>query len=330
MSIRLASLFSGCGGFDLAFAQQGFRIVFAIDNDRHACETYRRNLGDHIVCADIADYDLDSIPECDLIIGGFPCQDFSKIGHTNLFLGKGIESERGNLYLNFVKAVARRQPVMFCAENVLGLLSANGGRAIQRIIDDFSSVGYMVYHTAVNFADYGVAQQRKRVLIFGVRKDCKGMMMLPLPTHLKSEWITASQAFEGVEDVEANNEISEHKEITIERLRRIPPGGNWKNIPQGRYAPPGRAYLANYLRRLHPDRPAFTILANSGSGYLEYHYEHLRSLTNRERARLFGYADDFFFCGAMGSVRRQIGNSVPPGGMPAFAEAIRLFIEEKK
>ena len=165
--ISIVSLFSGCGGMDLGFEiAKGFDVKWANDLDQKACETYKRNLGDNIVCDDINEINLNDIPASDLILGGFPCQDFSMIWKRG-----GINTDRGNLYKNFVEIVSCKNPLMFIAENVKGLLTANKRKAITKIIEDFSSTGncgYKVNAYLVNFADYGVAQLRERVWIIGV------------------------------------------------------------------------------------------------------------------------------------------------------------------
>ena len=122
---KLLSLFSGCGGLDLGFLQAGYEIVWANDNEHWSCETYKKNFGDHIHEGSIVDVDFSKVPDCDIITGGFPCQDFSVTSKRG-----GLETDRGNLYKQFVRAVDEKRPKVFIAENVKGLLSANKGRAI--------------------------------------------------------------------------------------------------------------------------------------------------------------------------------------------------------
>ena len=198
---RLLSLFSGCGGMDLGFKQAGYEVVWANDFDEYAGRTYKRNFGDHMVVASITDIDLESLPEADIITGGFPCQDFSMISKRG-----GIETERGNLYTYFVKAVQQVKPKIFVAENVKGLLTANQGEAIKRITEDFEALGFTLHVKIYNFANYGVAQVRERVLIVGVRDDVDFEYQPPLPTRDQSNYFTSGEALVDVEKVEANNE----------------------------------------------------------------------------------------------------------------------------
>lgn len=120
--MKLLSLFSGCGGMELGFVQEGFEVVWANDNDVSACRTYRRNFGNHIVQGDISNIDINALPYADVVTGGFPCQDFSMIWKR-----EGINTQRGNLYKYFVEIVNIVKPKVFIAENVKGLLSANKG-----------------------------------------------------------------------------------------------------------------------------------------------------------------------------------------------------------
>lgn len=327
MANKFVSLYSGCGGGDLGFFQAGFDIIWANDIEERACETYEKNFGKHIHCGDIADIDLTTIPECDVILGGFPCQDFSMIWKRG-----GINTERGNLYKYFVDAVNLRNPKVFVAENVKGLLSANKGEAIKKIRDDFSKTGKYGYNTEihlVNFADYGVPQVRQRVLIIGTRKDLEEEFSFPEPTHNKGNYMSAKEALEGVENVPFNNEHQNILSKTVEKLKLIPPGGNFTDIPKDspHYV---KGMISHVYRRLHPDKPSTTIIAAGGGGTWGYHFNENRPLTNRERARLFGYPDDFKFEGTITEVRKQIGNSIPPSGMRIIAEAINDFVNRNR
>jgi DNA (cytosine-5)-methyltransferase 1 len=182
--------------------------------------SYARNIGSHIVCGDIAEILPETIPDVDVIIGGFPCQDFSMIWKRG-----GIETERGNLYRFFVEAVRTKMPKVFVAENVKGLLTANKGAAIEQIARDFAKIGYVVNVDLYNFADYGVPQLRERVLIVGVRADIDWKFAKPTATHNSKTYKTSGQALQGVEKVKANNERHKITEKTKKMLELIPEGG---------------------------------------------------------------------------------------------------------
>jgi len=325
---RVLSLFSGCGGMDLGFAQEGFEVVWANDFEHWACETYKKNFGEHIVEGDIADIDFSNTPDCDVITGGFPCQDFSMIWKRG-----GIETDRGNLYRHFVRAVATKLPKVFVAENVKGILTANKGKAIKQIVKDFQKIdgaGYRIYINLFNFAEYGVPQLRQRVVIVGIRNDIPFEFIKPISTHHEGNYPTTGDALRGVENVLHNNEHMNIHERTKKIISLIPPGGNFKDIPKDSpyYV---KGMISHVYRRIHPDKPSTTIIAGGGGGTWGYHHIEPRPLTNRERARLFGYPDDFIFEGNISQVRRQIGNSVPPPGARAVAKELRkLFTDNFK
>ncbi|MDP4117164.1 MAG: DNA cytosine methyltransferase [Bacteroidota bacterium] len=320
---KILSLFSGCGGLDLGFVQAGFETVWANDNDHWSCETYKRNFGNHIVEGDIADINFKNTPDCDLITGGFPCQDFSMIWKRG-----GLTTDRGNLYKFFVRAVAEKKPKAFVAENVKGLLTANKGQAIKQIVKDFQNVdqvGYRIYANLFKFAEYGVPQLRERVIIVGIRSDIPFEFKKPLPTHTPDTYVTAKEALKGVDNISWNNEPLAIKEHTRQLISLIPPGGNFADIPKSNpyYV---KGMISHVYRRLHPDKPSTTIIAGGGGGTWGYHYQEPRPLTNRERARLFCFPDDFIFEGNITQVRRQIGNAVPPKGVRLVAEELmKLF-----
>lgn len=326
---KVISLFTGCGGLDLGFHQMGYDIVWANDFAHWACKTYEKNFDGKIVEGDIEKIDPytdKSIPKCDLILGGFPCQDFSMIWKR-----PGLNGERGNLYKSFLRFVDAKKPKAFIAENVKGLLTANNGKAIQQIIEDFQSIapGYVVKAKLYKFAEYGVPQFRERVLIVGVRVDTKFDFEHPKPTHGpngKKPFYTAGEAIKGATKIKYNNELINIADKTREMLKLIPEGGNFTDIPKGHplYV---KGMISHVYRRLKLDEPSKTIIAAGGGGTWGYHYPEPRPLTNRERARLQSFPDDFIFEGSVAEVRRQIGNAVPPRGVHAIAKALLPLFE---
>jgi DNA (cytosine-5)-methyltransferase 1 len=321
--LKIMSLFAGCGGMDLGFVMAKhpkfrYEIVWANDFDKDACSTYRKNFkGVKVVEGDIWAVDLRETPDADVIIGGFPCEDFSVLrGGTR----EGFKAKRGLLYTKFVEAVSIKQPLFFVAENVKGLLSIEDGWAIQKIKDDFAKVdhaGYNVQHKLINFADYGVPQKRERVIIVGVRNDLKVRFLYPKPTH-EDRHVPAKIALKGVEKVKFNNEKLRILPSTEEKLSKIPAGGNYRDLPEGA----DKNWMSLIYKRLHPDKPSPTIVACGGGGTWGYHWKEPRALTNRERARIQTFPDRFEFIGSTTEVRRQIGNAVPPLGIRPIAEQL--------
>lgn len=325
--IRIISLFSGCGGLDLGFEQVGdYKTVWANDFKHEACETFRNHFGDVILEGDIEQvdpYTNQDIPECDIILGGFPCQDFSIIWKR-----PGLDGERGNLYKSFLRFVDAKKPKAFVAENVKGILTANKRKAIRQIIEDFQNIapGYVVIPHLYNFAEYGVPEYRERVLIVGIRSDLGFNFEHPKPTHGSSEGllplVTVRDAFNGVENVKYNNEYLRVTDRTKTIISLIPEGGNFTAIPKDSpyYV---KGMISHVYRRIHRDEPSKTIIAAGGGGTWGYHFPENRPLTNRERARIQSFPDDFVFFGNTTEVRRQIGNAVPPVGVHALANALK-------
>ena len=237
--MKTVSLFSGCGGMDLGFIQAGAQVVWANDFAPAACATYRLNIGEHITEGDIADH-FDSMPrKADAVIGGFPCVDFSMLGKR-----RGLKGDSGQLYRWMVKAIERTQPAFFVAENVPSLLTSNDGEAWIVIKDAFSLPGYQLVPVIVNFADYGLPQRRKRLLIIGSKFD----WMLPLATHRRE--VTTGEALANIPADAPNHEPLPLSPTEENLLPYIGEGENLR-IAWERDAKVQK-YLAHYK---HPPRP---------------------------------------------------------------------------
>lgn len=298
-----------------------YEVAWANDFDKNACATYKKNLNHDIVCGDIWKIEFEHVPKADIIIGGFPCQDFSMLRGNR----PGFKSERGLLYTKFVESVAKKQPLFFVAENVKGLLTTHNGEAMKRITHDFAEVkphGYEVCPKLINFADYGVPQNRERIIIVGIRKDLGLKFEFPEPTHKKNP-VPIKVALKGVEYAEYNNEKISILPSTKKKLELIPPGGNYKNLPGHK----NKNWMSLIYKRLHPDQPSPTIVANGGGGTWGYHHSEPRPLTNRERARIQSFPDEFQFTGSVSEVRKQLGNAVPPEGIRPIAEQLLKTVE---
>ena len=318
---QLISLFSGCGGMDLPFHKAGFDVVWAIDSNQYACKTFSRNIAAVIINDSIENIDIAQVPEAEICIGGFPCQDFSLIWKR-----PGLEGTRGNLYTYFLDFVNKKKPKAFVAENVKGLLSANNYQAIKQIISDFETIapGYLVKPKLYNFADYGVPQFRQRVLLVGIRMDTGFDFVHPQAEYgpnRQHPYRTAGEALKDVEQVVENNQNHQIRDRTVEILNRIKAGGNFSDIPKDS-AYYVKGMISHVYRRINPEKPSSTIIAGGGGGTWGYHYPEPRALTNRERARLQTFPDDFVFEGSVTEVRRQIGNAVPPEGIGAVVESL--------
>lgn len=291
---------------DLGLIQAGHHVIWANDIDENAVATYRRNIGNHIICADIKNININDIPNSDVIVGGFPCQGFSLAN-----LRRNVADERNQLYLFFKGIVEAKQPRYFIAENVKGILSLEKGQVIKQIVKDFSDAGYLVEVHKVNMADYGVPQHRERVIIIGQRRNIAERMLFVFPekTHFKDRepyWVSIREAIEnlpevGLDNGDPNNVYSNYKVVV-------------------------RNFTAH--RQTDPDKPSPTILArgNGKGGVCAIpHYNGARRLSVRESATIQTFPQDFIFEGKLGSCYRQIGNAVPVKFGRLLGESLNLL-----
>lgn len=332
---KLAELFCGPGGLSLGAVSASLdsgnerysvKPVWANDIDPDACKTHSKNIHPDnpsaVVCAPVEEIDFKKVPHFDALAYGFPCNDFSVVGER-----KGFEGEYGPLYTYGVKAIHIHNPKWFIAENVGGLKSANNGLAFQRILEDLERAGkgYRLVSHLYKFEEYGVPQCRHRIVIVGIRKDLNLEFKVPAPTTPYG-YVSVRTAIENppIPKDAPNNELTKQSKIVVKRLKYIPPGKNawYEGIPKNLRLKVKMAKMSQIYRRLHPDKPAYTITGSGGGGTHVYHWDENRALTNRERARLQTFPDDFIFEGSKESVRKQIGMAVPPKGVQIIIGAI--------
>jgi len=312
--MKVVSLFSGAGGLDLGLQWAGHDIVWANDIYLDAVETYRKNIGDHVDTRDICEIDAHDIPDCDVVVGGFPCQGFSVANW-----GRSMADPRNQLYRELVRIIKAKSPRYFVAENVKGLASMESGAVLKKIVSQFEGLGYRVRYSVLNAADYGVPQARMRLIILGERLDLPVRAEFPpKPTHADpavsvslglEPWLTVGKA-----------------------LDRFPePGSEIAPIPNhtaSKYKLRFNGHLGH--RFIEPGRPAPTVTARGdekGGVVVLHHPGNHRRMTARELAAVQSFPDSFVFCGTRTSAYRQIANAVPPllgfavGQLLAEAEA---------
>lgn len=333
---KLAELFCGPGGLALgaisASATKGNTIylvepIWANDIDKWSCKTYERNI--HlgypkaiVVCNPVQQVKFEKVPHFDALAFGFPCNDFSIVGEQ-----KGFKGKYGPLYTYGIKAIEIHNPKWFLAENVGGLKSANNGIALLKILQDLKNAGkgYNLTVHLYKFEDYGVPQYRHRIVIVGIRKDLGLDFKVPAPIT-PNKHISVKQAItiSPIQIDAPNNEPTKQSDIVIERLKYIPPGKNawYEGIPNKLRMNVKGARLSQIYKRLDPNRPSYTITGSGGGGTHVYHWEEHRALTNRERARIQTFPDNFVFEGPKEIVRKQIGMAVPPKGAQVIIEAV--------
>ena len=329
---KMVSLFSGCGGLDLGFERAGFEIVFANDFDKDAQAVYRLNIGE-IDGRDIHTISETEIPDCDILTAGFPCQPFSNAGNR-----KGVHDSRGMLYKECIRIISEKMPKVVVFENVKGLLSTkyiDGRNLPDVIIDDLSNmngVGYNVQHRLLNASDYGVPQNRQRVVFVGIRKDIAKEFIFPV--EQPKDKLTLKYVLDIPSDV-PNQVAWGLSPQQIEMIEYIPEGGSWKDVPYEHLAPRFKKirdnmkkyHSPNFYRRFSRDEICGTITASAqpeNCGII--HPTENRRYTIREVARIQTFPDSFLFIDDtqknITAMYKVIGNAVPANLAYAVAKAI--------
>lgn len=329
---HMGELFCGPGGLawgasHAVIENPNYRIVhqWANDFDADTCETYRNNIcpnnRNSVYCEDVHTLDINKLGDIDAFSFGFPCNDFSVVGEQ-----KGFEGTYGPLYTYGIKVLRRYQPLWFLAENVGGLQSANEGNAFEKIKEDMVSCGYRIYPNLYKFEEYGIPQARHRIIIVGIRNDMPFEFRIPSPAPYADIDNSCRTAIEvpPIPADAANNELTRQSDQVVQRLNHILPGQNafTADLPEELQLNVKGAKISQIYKRLDPDKPSYTVTGSGGGGTHIYHWEDPRALTNRERARLQTFPDDFVFVGKKESVRKQIGMAVPCRGAQIIYEAI--------
>lgn len=353
---RMGELFSGPGGMALgarlaARAVQGIELqhAWANDYDLDTCKTYRRNVlvpeygddakvvessaalpaaGGGVVHQNVHHLDIDGLAEVDGFAFGFPCNDYSLVGEW-----KGLRGEYGPLYTYGVRVLASKQPKWFVAENVSGLRGANEGNAFRQILEHLQAPDdgprYRIVPHLYSFDEYGVPQRRQRIVIVGIREDIDVEFRVPSPKIYNGVDVTAKSALTipPIALDAPNHEFGRQSKQVAERLSYLEPGENAFS-PRALQAMPERLHIntrttiSTTYKRLEPDKPSYTVTGAGGGGSYVYHWILNRALTNREKARLQSFPDDFVFEGRKDSVRKQIGMAVPVKGAEAIFTAL--------
>lgn len=239
------------------------------------------------------------------------CNDFSAAGKR-----KGVDGKFGPLYSYGVNVLRSHRPSWFLFENVGGIRS-NG---LDIVMDDFEAAGYRLYPHYYRFEEYGVPQTRHRLIIIGIRDDLDVKFKIPAPFEAD---VSSATALAGIPEWATHNEPPRMGKTSVERLEHIKPGQNaWTADLPEHLKITNKTQMSIFWRRLHPEKPSPTITASGGGGTHGYHFDEPRALTNRERARIQTFPDDFTFTGKKESVRKQIGMAVPPAGVQVIFEAV--------
>ncbi len=327
--MNIISLFAGAGGLDLGFKNAGFNVVWANEFDKEIWETYEKNHPEtELDKRSITDIPSNEIPDCVGIIGGPPCQSWSEAGAL-----RGIKDTRGQLFFEFIRILKDKQPLFFLAENVSGILFQRHNEAFETILGLFKDAGYTVTTDLVNAKNYGVPQDRKRVLIAGYRKDYfRTTFTLPLP----NQQIPTLQ-----------NAIFDLQDSAIPASEKNYTNGNNCRFPNHEYMTGGFSSMFMSRNRVRAwDQPSFTIQAGGRHAPLHPQAPKMedvakdlkqfvpgkeslyRRLSVRECARIQTFPDSFrFYYSKLSSAYKMIGNAVPVKLAEAIAKQIKHNIE---
>jgi DNA (cytosine-5)-methyltransferase 1 len=311
-SFTTVSFFCGCGGLDLGFRggfnykgrsipRLPFDIVSAFDNEEKCITTYKNNISNHAEVKDLSNYDPNEVVSADLLIGGFPCQEFSTAGPR-----KGLKSERGRLYKALIKYIKTHSPKIVIGENVPGLANIDDGKALKTITSEIEDAGYTVQVWTLYGPNYGLPQRRTRLFIVGVRNDLPGFPTAPRIVYQENNFKSTRWAIEDLEQVDCDSVANQSQYFKASPAKK----GNG----QGDEITPA-------------DLPSYTIRANAKSR-VQFHYRLKRRLTVRECARLQGFPDNFAFPHSATTNIMQIGNAVPPLLANVVAKSIAKYLNE--
>lgn len=328
-------LFSGAGGFSLAAIQSDYELNFALENDKRAVETFKANIltrdgakNAKVLDGSILDYCPVRIAEeqfgentCDLLLGGPPCQGFSKHGR----LDSGVSDPRNELIFAYFEFVRALRPRVFLMENVPGILSDRHKDYIDKFYAEGQNAGYYLFAPVVLDArDFGVPQRRKRVFILGLHEDLDPATFAwpPNATHCDplrpqkgmESWIPCSSVFKPAPVDDENDLHMNHGPELVEAFRNTPPNGG-SRMDSGRILDCHKNHGGHkdVYGRINPADPAPTMTTactNPSKGRFVHPTKH-HGISVREAARIQSFPDDYIFKGGLGHSGRQIGNAVP-------------------
>ncbi len=314
--MRVASFFSGAGGLDLGFSNAGFNIVFANDNWEGCWKTFEKNHNLQINKKSIVKLSPDEIPEVIGFIGGPPCQSWSLAGAM-----RGINDSRGQLFYNYINLIKKKKPLFFLAENVAGILSPTHYSEFIKIIDAFKQIGYNINYKLLDAWNYGVPQERKRVIIVGYHEKIGIKFEFP---EQNSKKLTLKNAISDLpEPIPAKEYNKANQMLSIPNHEYMT--GSFSTIYMSRnrvrsWSEPSFTIQAGGRHApIHPQAPKMKFIEQNKREFVK-EKEHLyRRLSVRECARIQTFPDDFvFYYNDIADGYKMVGNAVPV----KFAEAI--------
>ena len=322
--LKFIEVCSGAGGLSSGFIHEKFIPILLNDYDKTCCDTLKKNHVDvEVKHGSFIDINFDIWKNVDVFMGGVPCQRFSQAGKR-----EGLNDERGNLIMEFIKIVNKINPKVFLIENVKGLTTHDGGNTLKKIIETIEKLNkYKIYYKVLNANDYGVAQKRERLIIVGVSKKIKKIFEFPKIDEKKMV----------LEDVLQNVPASEGYTYTDEKrkmMELVPQGGCWVDLPtdiQKKYMK--KSYESGggkrgIARRLAMDSPSLTLTTSPCQKQTERcHPIETRPLNIKEYMRIQSFPDNYIFTGSIAKQYKQIGNAVPVKLAERIAQCIKNVLQ---
>ena len=363
--MKLGEIFCGAGGFAEGASQAGFKHIWGSDNHTDSCISFEKNQKCTTYCMDVQEFTkpyfmkrlLKEHGKINGLLFGFPCNDFSLAGEQK---GKRLIRKYGRLYKYGCKTLDFFEPEFFVAENVTTITKTfknrkeqlkeedkkqsahNNYKNFKKIMMDLASSskhGYNIFADNYKFEEYGIPQTRHRMILVGFRGDFfkKNKISFEKPQKdqnfmVNGTYVTCREALMNIPHNAPNQEPTKHHGQVLRRLKKTDEGKNvWDlgNDPDG-LPKVTKARMSNIYKKLDSTKPAYTVTGSGGGGTHMYHFKENRALTNRERARLQTFNDDYEFEGGKESVRRQIGMAVPVFGARQIMTAIKKALNPQK
>lgn len=327
-------IFSGAGGLSLGAINAGIKIPVAIEKDKFAALTFKKNHPEtNVIEQDIREINPKDFSILDpfIVFGGPPCQGFSTSNRQT----RSLENKNNSLFEEFVRYVRDLSPEWFLFENVEGIVSFNKGKTIVQIKECFEELGYKVVSSVLKASDYGVPQNRNRFIMVGNKSGIEfqfpdkadqqisvsdaicdlpilenGQMASELPYN--GEASTYGKKLRNGSKYALQNFVTRNEPYVIERYKYIKSGQNWRAIPEHlmqNYKMRENCHSGIY-KRLDPEKPS-VVISNYRKNML-IHPTQDRGLSVREAARIQSFPDNFVFEGTLMHIQQQIGNAVPP------------------
>lgn len=302
------------GGFNFNgkyYPSHNTSIVYANDNDPMASAIFNENFEIKVDVRDIKDVLSESIPQHDILTGGFPCQSFSIVAQNPKRLG--YKTEKGMLFFEMCRVLQDKKPLCFIAENVKGILSANKGEAFPLILEEFDKSGYDVTYQVLNAANFKVPQRRERVFIIGFRKDLEIEFKYPEPPISDTEFVPLSQVILPESMVDQKYHFSQKALLGLKRSNPQMNKGRHQDISR-----PSNT-VGSHLAKVSLNSTDPVLKTENG----------YRRFTPREVARIQSFPESFKLCGSDSAQYRALGNAIPPVLMWHIADTVLKYINFK-